>query len=120
MDDFGAGYSSLNCLLKFPFDKIKIDRSFVDASGEDPVARDTLKTIAALGKTLKLKITAEGVETRAQAEFLADIACQELQGFFFSHPLDHIDLPHYLLTHVAPSAPALKAEAEARLTALAS
>ncbi len=119
MDDFGTGYSSLSHLLKFPFDKIKIDRSFVDASGNDEVARDFLKAIASLGKTLKLEITAEGVETRAQAEFLAEIACHQLQGFYFSRPLDHIALAHYLLTHVAPLAPALKAEAERRLSALA-
>ena len=118
MDDFGTGYSSLSYLLKFPFDRIKIDRSFVVASSEDEVARDFLKAIAALGKTLKLKITAEGVETKAQADFLSEIACQQLQGFYFSQPLDHIDLPHYLLTHVASQAHALKAEAEARLTAL--
>lgn len=120
MDDFGTGYSSLSYLLKFPFDKIKIDRSFVDASSDDEVARDILKAIASLGKTLKLKITAEGVETRAQAEFLAEIACHQLQGFYFSQPLDHVELADYLLTHVAPRAPVLKAEAAARLTALAS
>ncbi|QDZ11215.1 putative bifunctional diguanylate cyclase/phosphodiesterase [Devosia ginsengisoli] len=119
MDDFGTGYSSLSYLLKFPFDKIKIDRSFVDASSDDEVARDILKAIASLGKTLKLKITAEGVETQAQAEFLSGIACHQLQGFYFARPLDHIDLPHYLLTHVLPQAPALKAEAEAKLAALA-
>lgn len=115
MDDFGTGYSSLSYLLKFPFDKIKIDRSFVDASSGDEVARDILKAIASLGKTLKLKITAEGVETKAQADFLAEIACHQLQGFYFARPLDHIDLPHYLLTHVLTQAPALKAEAESRL-----
>ena len=119
MDDFGTGYSSLSYLLKFPFDKIKIDRSFVEASSDDEVARDILKAIASLGKTLKLKITAEGVETQAQAEFLSEIACHQLQGFYFARPLDHIDLPHYLLTHVLPQGPALKAEAEAKLTALA-
>ncbi|WP_316355930.1 putative bifunctional diguanylate cyclase/phosphodiesterase [Devosia sp.] len=119
MDDFGTGYSSLSHLLKFPFDKIKIDRSFVDASGDDEVARDFLKAIASLGKTLKLTITAEGVETRAQAQFLAGIACHQLQGFYFSQPLDHVALADYLLTHVPPLAPAVKAEAEARLSALA-
>jgi diguanylate cyclase (GGDEF)-like protein/PAS domain S-box-containing protein len=119
MDDFGTGYSSLSHLLKFPFDKVKIDRSFVSASGEDEVARDFLKAIASLGKTLEFKITAEGVETRAQAEFLAGIACHQLQGFFFSQPLDRVALADYLLTQVAPRAPAVKAEAEAKLTALA-
>ncbi|WP_375452482.1 putative bifunctional diguanylate cyclase/phosphodiesterase [uncultured Devosia sp.] len=100
MDDFGTGYSSLSYLMKFPFDKIKIDRSFVDASSSDAVARDILKAIASLGKTLKLKITAEGVETKEQAEFLRDIACHQLQGFYFSRPLDPIDMPYYLLTVV--------------------
>ncbi|HTO29094.1 MAG TPA: EAL domain-containing protein [Devosia sp.] len=119
MDDFGTGYSSLSHLLKFPFDKVKIDRSFVDASADDEVARDFLKAIASLGKTLRIEITAEGVETRAQAEFLAEIACHQLQGFFFSQPLDHVALAGYLLTHVAPQAPAVKAEAELRLAALA-
>lgn len=120
MDDFGTGYSSLSYLLKFPFDKIKIDRSFVHASSGDEVARDILKAIASLGKTLKLKITAEGVETKAQAEFLSEIACHQLQGFYFARPLDAVDLAHYLLTHVPGKGPAVKAEAEARLTALAS
>lgn len=104
MDDFGTGYSSLSYLLKFPFDKIKIDKSFVDASTRDPVARDILKAIATLGKTLKLTITAEGVETKEQAEFLSEIACHQLQGFYFARPLDGIDLPRYLLAQVTGEA----------------
>lgn len=119
MDDFGTGYSSLSYLLKFPFDKIKIDRSFVDASSQDEVARDILKAIASLGKTLKLKITAEGVETKEQAEFLAEIACHQLQGFYFARPLDGMDLPHYLLSTVQTRAPLVRAEAEQQLAALA-
>lgn len=118
MDDFGTGYSSLNYLLKFPFDKIKIDRSFVEASSGDEVARDILKAIASLGRTLKLKITAEGVETKEQADFLSEIACHQLQGFYFARPLDGVDMPHYLLTQVTPQAPAVKAEAEVRLAGL--
>jgi predicted signal transduction protein with EAL and GGDEF domain len=116
MDDFGTGYSSLSYLLKFPFDKIKIDRSFVEASSHDAVARDILKAIASLGKTLKLKITAEGVETKEQADFLSDIACHQLQGFYFARPLDAIDMPHYLLTSVPTRAGLVKAEAEAALS----
>ncbi|MGV8953845.1 MAG: putative bifunctional diguanylate cyclase/phosphodiesterase [Cypionkella sp.] len=119
MDDFGTGYSSLSYLLKFPFDKIKIDRSFVAASSTDTVARDILKAIASLGRTLKLKITAEGVETREQAELLSDLACHQLQGFYFVRPLDPIDLPHYLMTSVPTRAGVLKAEAAATLTILA-
>ncbi|WP_332687998.1 putative bifunctional diguanylate cyclase/phosphodiesterase [Devosia sp.] len=119
MDDFGTGYSSLSHLTKFPFDKIKIDRAFVGASCDDAVSRDTLKAIALMGRTLGLTIAAEGVETKEQADFLSAIACQQLQGFYFSRPLDSMDLPHYLLTHVLTQAPALKAAAEAKLAGLA-
>jgi EAL domain-containing protein (putative c-di-GMP-specific phosphodiesterase class I) len=109
MDDFGTGYSSLSYLMKFPFDKIKIDRSFVTASSEDTVARDILRTIAALGRTLKISITAEGVETIEQVEFLRDIACHQLQGFYFAKPLNELDLATYFLRHfeqrvIAPAA----------------
>lgn len=101
MDDFGTGYSSLSYLLKFPFDKIKIDRSFVEASTNDPIARDILRAIASMAKTLRLRITAEGVETAEQAEFLSEIACHQLQGFYFARPLAPADLPGYLLSSVA-------------------
>jgi EAL domain-containing protein (putative c-di-GMP-specific phosphodiesterase class I) len=101
MDDFGTGYSSLSYLLKFPFDKIKIDKSFVTASSEDPVARDILRSIASLGKTLKIRITAEGVETREQVDFLRDIACNQLQGYFFAKPLNEADLAIYFLSQFA-------------------
>ena len=102
MDDFGTGYSSLSHLLKFPFDKIKIDRSFVTASPEDLIARDVLRSIASLGKTLKIMIAAEGVETQEQVDFLRDIACGELQGFYFAKPLDEIDLARYFLAQFDP------------------
>lgn len=119
MDDFGTGYSSLAYLLKFPFDKIKIDRSFIDASSGDEVARDILKAIASLGKTLKLTITAEGVETREQADFLARIACHELQGFYFSKPLNSGDLATYLLVNTPSRVAAIKAHAAGQLSVLA-
>lgn len=119
LDDFGTGYASLGHLTKFPFDKIKIDHAFVGASGDDAVTRDSLKAIAALGRTLGLTIAAEGVETKEQADFLSAIACQQLQGFYFSRPLDSMDLPHYLLTRVLTQAPALKAAAEVKLAGLA-
>jgi diguanylate cyclase (GGDEF)-like protein/PAS domain S-box-containing protein len=106
MDDFGTGYSSLSYLLKFPFDKIKIDRSFVEASTNDPIARDILRAIASMAKTLKLKITAEGVETAEQAEFLSEIACHQLQGYYFARPLSVVDLPAYLLSTMVPRRPA--------------
>ncbi|WP_170926427.1 putative bifunctional diguanylate cyclase/phosphodiesterase [Devosia lucknowensis] len=104
MDDFGTGYSSLSYLLKFPFDKIKIDRSFVVASTNDPIARDILRAIATMAKTLKLRITAEGVETAEQAAFLSEIACHQLQGFYFARPLSQADLPAYLLASIPAEA----------------
>jgi EAL domain-containing protein (putative c-di-GMP-specific phosphodiesterase class I) len=100
MDDFGTGYSSLAYLWKFPFDKIKIDRSFVAAIENDQAARDILRTIATLGETLKMRITAEGVETEEQASFLHTIAHQ-LQGFYFAKPIAEENLAAFLLNDFA-------------------
>ncbi|MCC0029773.1 MAG: EAL domain-containing protein [Brucellaceae bacterium] len=120
MDDFGTGYSSLAYLLKFPFDKIKIDRSFVIASSHDEVAKAILRMISALGDTLGMRITAEGVETREQVEFLRGIACHQLQGFYFAKPLTPEDLPGFFLRGYCDKARA-EAESEAHsLTVVAS
>ncbi len=100
MDDFGTGYSSLSYLLKFPFDKIKIDRSFVMASSHDDVAKAILRMISALGDTLGIRITAEGVETQEQVEFLRSIACHQLQGFFFAKPLTPEEMPGFFLSSI--------------------
>lgn len=97
MDDFGTGYSSLSYLMKFPFDKMKIDREFVIDLETDSVARSVLKTISALGDSLNMKITVEGVETKEQVDFLSKVSCHQLQGFFFAKPLQKQDLPGYLL-----------------------
>ena len=104
LDDFGTGYSSLAYLWKFPFDKIKIDQSFVSAIEHDGAARDILRTIASLGETLHMRITAEGVETAEQAEFLQSIAHQ-LQGFHFARPIKERDLAAFLLTDFAKRVP---------------
>ena len=97
LDDFGTGYSSLAYLWRFPFDKLKIDRSFVaNLHTQEPVI-DIVRTIAALGRTLQLSITAEGVETSEQATTLRGLACSELQGFYFSRPMPARDLAAYLL-----------------------
>jgi len=87
MDDFGTGYSSINYLRKFPFDKIKIDRSFVsgNAAGDDSLA--LIKMIAALGFTLGVKTTAEGVETDLEKSTVRDAGCTEIQGYLLSKPL---------------------------------
>jgi diguanylate cyclase (GGDEF)-like protein len=116
LDDFGTGYSSLIYLRRFAFDKIKIDRSFLEsmeATGESAIL---VHSIVHLGRALGLTVTAEGVETREQHRFLQALGCHQLQGFLFSKPLprDEIDV---LLGYVAPVAlpdeetPAISAEA---------
>jgi diguanylate cyclase (GGDEF)-like protein/PAS domain S-box-containing protein len=98
MDDFGTGYSSLSYLLKFPYDKIKIDRSFISAIATDKAACDVLRTIGALAKTLNMRVTAEGVETKEQFEFLRQIACDQVQGFYFARPMQDHELAPFLLS----------------------
>ncbi len=80
LDDFGTGYSSLSYLLKFPFDKLKIDRSFISAIEGDEVARNVLEAIAKLGNVLDLKVTAEGVETQDQVDALESIQLHAFPG----------------------------------------
>jgi diguanylate cyclase (GGDEF)-like protein len=87
IDDFGVGYSSLSTLQRFPLDTIKIDRSFirdVATLGED---RTLTQAIIAMAKTLSLTVVAQGVETREQADFLRQHACDEFQGFYFNKPV---------------------------------
>jgi len=88
MDDFGTGYSSLSYLWRFPFDKIKIDRSFMQ--GFDSARRDAetvVKTIIGLGRELNMRVTVEGVETAKQAAFLDGVDGDQAQGFFFGRPV---------------------------------
>ena len=105
MDDFGTGYSSLSYLLKFPYDKIKIDRSFISAIATDKAACDVLRTIGALAKTLNMRVTAEGVETREQFEFLRQIACDQVQGFYFAKPMQDHELAPFLLSGLSGTLP---------------
>jgi len=86
MDDFGTGYSSLSYLRSFPFDKIKIDRSFIQdlSDGAEPLA--IVHAVANLASCLNMVSTAEGVETQAQLEALQAIGCTEMQGYLFSRP----------------------------------
>jgi EAL domain-containing protein (putative c-di-GMP-specific phosphodiesterase class I) len=97
LDDFGTGYSSLSYLLKFPFDKLKIDQSFIKSIENDKTARDILETIAKLGKILNLSVTAEGVENADQALFLSTMACNQMQGFHFGRPIPEEQIPSFLL-----------------------
>jgi diguanylate cyclase (GGDEF)-like protein len=88
MDDFGTGYSSLSYLWRFPFDKIKIDRSFMQGfDGSDRDAETVVKTIIALGRELHMRVTVEGVETAKQAAFLDRANGDQVQGFYFGRPV---------------------------------
>ena len=87
MDDFGTGYSSLSYLKDFPFDSLKIDRSFVRGLGDDPRDIAILSAVISLGQGLNLKIVAEGVETQEQLNLLRTLKCENMQGYFFSRPL---------------------------------
>ncbi|WP_035674913.1 putative bifunctional diguanylate cyclase/phosphodiesterase [Bradyrhizobium liaoningense] len=84
MDDFGTGYSSLSYLRSFPFDKIKIDRSFVKDMAQRPDCGAIVRAISGLGRSLNITTTAEGVETEDQLDWLRAEGCNEVQGFLFS------------------------------------
>ncbi|TYL88362.1 EAL domain-containing protein [Bradyrhizobium rifense] len=86
LDDFGVGYSSLSYLRKFPFDRIKIDRSFVGTLGESPESVAIVRTIASLGSVLGVETTAEGVETVEQLDFVRECGCTAVQGYYFGKP----------------------------------
>jgi diguanylate cyclase (GGDEF)-like protein len=86
MDDFGTGYSSLSYLRRFPFDKIKIDQSFVKGIGDQEECRTIVRAVIGLGRALHMAVNAEGVETQEQLEALRSEGCAEIQGYFFSRP----------------------------------
>ncbi|MGA0530521.1 putative bifunctional diguanylate cyclase/phosphodiesterase [Hansschlegelia sp. KR7-227] len=86
MDDFGTGYSSLSYLQSFPFDRIKIDASFIRTLSTSPQAKAIVRAVVALGASLDMPITAEGVETPEQRAFLAELRCEEIQGYLVGRP----------------------------------
>lgn len=99
IDNFGAGYSSLSTLKNFPLDTVKIDRSFIRnvGSADD---KDLTAAIIAMGRTLSLTVVAQGVETKEQAEFLRNSACDEFQGFYLNQPVPADQIADLLRTQL--------------------
>jgi diguanylate cyclase (GGDEF)-like protein/PAS domain S-box-containing protein len=99
IDDFGTGYSSLAHLKRFPIDTLKLDRSFIREIVRDAEDRAIAQAIITMGKTLNLTIVGEGVETLEQQTFLCQQACDEMQGFYFSTPVEAADFAALLEKH---------------------
>lgn len=91
MDDFGSGYSSLNMLKDIPIDVLKIDREFFSDTSNHEKGKRIIKLIVEFAQTMHIEVVAEGVETKSQIEFLAEIGCDTAQGYFFSKPLKSSD-----------------------------
>lgn len=105
LDDFGTGYSSLSYIRRFPFDKVKIDRQFVQSIGDDRVSEAIVSAVVAIGQPLRLTITAEGVETDRQLELVRALGCDQAQGYFLGMPEAELDAK-YLSARVADGNPA--------------
>jgi EAL domain-containing protein (putative c-di-GMP-specific phosphodiesterase class I) len=105
IDDFGTGYSSLSALKRFPVERLKIDRSFIQDLPEDEDDCAVASAVISLGQKLDLRVIAEGVETEAQIAFLRDNQCDEMQGYHFSRPVAASAIPALLARRAIPSAP---------------
>jgi diguanylate cyclase (GGDEF)-like protein/PAS domain S-box-containing protein len=99
MDDFGTGYSSLSYLQRFPFDKIKIDQSFIKGVEASIGQQSIVQAVMAIAKTRDMTTTAEGVETERQKEILRSLGCTEMQGSLFSEPISASGMTELILSH---------------------
>ena len=99
MDDFGTGYSSLSYINRFPFDKIKVDRSFIESRSRKTGGAEVIRAVIGLGKALGITVLAEGVETLEQWDFLRAEGCDQLQGYLFSKPRPAQDLDDLLTSY---------------------
>ncbi|WP_374310086.1 putative bifunctional diguanylate cyclase/phosphodiesterase [Dongia sp.] len=106
LDDFGTGFSSLSYLQRFPFDKIKIDRSFIWAMEQNPDSMAIVRAVIALGRSLRITVTAEGVETPTQLAWLQHEDCDQAQGYLLGKPMSRADIARLWAN------PQLRAQAE--------
>jgi EAL domain-containing protein (putative c-di-GMP-specific phosphodiesterase class I) len=113
MDDFGTGFSSLSNLRSFPFDRIKIDRSFIENIETDAEAQAIVRAVAGLGRSLGMAITVEGVETPDQLAAVRREGCREVQGYLFSRPRPAADVQDMISRALAQVRSAANAQPEA-------
>lgn len=99
IDDFGTGYSSLSYLKRLPIDTLKIDRSFINDLPDDEEDSAIVKAIVVLANSLKLELIAEGVETQEQQEYLVSEGCSNIQGYYYSKPLEREEYKEFLLKY---------------------
>ena len=92
MDDFGIGYSSLSLLNSFPFDRIKVDGSFIQLTGSNKRSDAIFRAVVGLGNALSVPVLAEGVETALQHKFAKASGCDELQGYYFGRPVQEAQI----------------------------
>jgi len=100
IDDFGTGYSSLSHLKRLPIDKLKIDKSFISDLTEDNTTKAIVNTMIVLAKSLSLDVIAEGVETQEQQDFLLDNNCYYIQGYYYSKPVNALEIRKMLQQQV--------------------
>jgi diguanylate cyclase (GGDEF)-like protein/PAS domain S-box-containing protein len=105
MDDFGTGYSSLNYLRRFPFDKVKIDKSFIENMAQDASSLAIVQAVISIAKSRDIATTAEGVEKQEQLELLRALGCTEMQGYLFSAARPAVELGPMLLPQQKPAQP---------------
>jgi EAL domain-containing protein (putative c-di-GMP-specific phosphodiesterase class I) len=95
LDDFGTGFSSIGYLRRFPFDRMKIDRSFIADIGKSSKANSLLQSLVTLGDALDLQVVAEGIETQEQGDLITLLGCEYLQGYFYSRPMPIEQFPAF-------------------------
>ncbi|MEZ5482431.1 MAG: EAL domain-containing protein, partial [Porticoccaceae bacterium] len=103
IDDFGTGYSAINYLRKYPVETLKIDRSFIAELGISAQAETLVKVIIQMAKTLGISVVAEGVETEKQLDYLRDMGCDYIQGFYLARPMDKAAFQAFLLAQDSSS-----------------